>query len=109
MRENEFIKICKIDELKDRQGKRFLVDDVDVAVFKVDDKIYALSNLCPHQKTALMYDGYIENGKVGCPVHGWEFDLETGKLGDRRGIDTYEVKIENDDVFVKVFKKEFTW
>ncbi|MGD8778374.1 MAG: Rieske 2Fe-2S domain-containing protein [Ignavibacteria bacterium] len=109
MSDNGFFKVCKVDELKEGEGKRFLVDDVDVAVFKVDGKIYALSNICPHQKTALMYDGYIENGKVGCPVHGWEFDLETGNLGKGRGLQSYKVKIKNDEVFVKVTKKDYNW
>ena len=105
-----FEKICKVEDLKEKQGERFLVDDVEVAVFKVDNEVYALSNICPHQHTALIYEGFIEDCKVECPLHGWEFDLRTGKMAnDRKGLDSYEVKILNEDVYVKVFKKELNW
>lgn len=105
-----FKKICKVNALKENQGKRFIVNDVDVAVFKVKDSIYAISNICPHQHAALLYDGFVEEGKVACPAHGWEFELDTGKLVNAHAkIDTYEVKILDDDVYVKVFKKDLKW
>ena len=107
---NGFTKICKIGELKDRQGKRFYVGDTEVAVFKVDEKIYALNNICPHQHSAIIYDGFIEDQKVMCPAHGWEFDLATGQMAKgRKGLDVYDVKIENDDIYVKVIEKELKW
>jgi NAD(P)H-dependent nitrite reductase small subunit len=110
MSENNFVKICKYSELKEKQGRRFFVDDVDVAVFKVDGKVYALNNICLHQKKAIMHDGFIEDNCVACPAHGWEFELETGRVpGGIKGLDKYEVKIEDDDVYVKVFHKELKW
>lgn len=107
---NGFVKICKVGDLKESEGKRFIVDDVDVAVFKYFDKIYAMNNYCPHQLASVLYSGYIEDGFVTCPVHGWQFGLADGCIrGGVRGVDTYEVKVEKDDVFVKVFKREFSW
>lgn len=106
----DFTKICKVDDLHEKVGKRFFVDDVEVAMFKVDGEIYALSNICPHQHTAMMYDGFIEGEKVVCPLHGWEFNLSDGKMAQgRKGLDSYEVKIIDDHVFVKVSKKELNW
>ncbi|MCF8243471.1 MAG: Rieske (2Fe-2S) protein [Melioribacteraceae bacterium] len=103
-------KVCKLIELKDRAGRRFIVDDVEVALFSVDGNIYAVSNICPHQHTALIYDGFIEKGKVSCPAHGWEFDLKTGKMSHGgKGLDTYDVKIIDGDVYVKVTQKEWSW
>ncbi len=107
---NEFKRVCNIDDLKEKVGKRFFIDDVEIALFKVDGKIYALSNICPHQHTALIYDGFIEDCKVVCPAHGWEFDLKTGRMAqNRKGLDTYEVEVNDREVFVKVFKKELNW
>ena len=108
--ENEFKKICKVDDLREKVGKRFFVDDVEVAVFKVDGKIYALNNICPHQHSALIYDGFIEDCKVVCPAHGWEFNLSDGKMAKgRKGLDSYEVKVIDNHVYVKVFKRELKW
>ncbi|KAB2843096.1 MAG: nitrite reductase small subunit NirD [Melioribacteraceae bacterium] len=107
---DEFVKICKVDDLKESIGKRFLVDDIEVAVFKVNGEVYALSNICPHQHSHLIYEGFVENGIVACPLHGWEFNLKTGNMAEgRKGLDCFKVKIIDNEVYVKVFKKEFNW
>lgn len=107
---NEFIKVCKTEDLKEKEGKRVMIEDVDVAIFKVNGKVHALNNVCPHQKAAMIYDGFIEEDRVVCPLHGWEFNLSDGTMAEgRRGLDCYEVKIENGDVYVKVFKRELKW
>jgi len=105
-----YTKICRISDLIEKIGKRFLVDDVDIAIFKVNGVVYALSNICPHQKTQLIYDGFVEDGIITCPAHGWQFDLATGKIpGSTAGLTSYKVKVINDDVFVKVTKKDLHW
>ena len=105
-----FTRVCPADELKEQHGKRFIIDNMEIALFKLEGNIYALSNICPHQHTALIYDGFLEHGCVVCPAHGWMFDLQTGKTPTGgRGIDTYETKVIGGEVFVKVVKKEMKW
>ncbi len=107
---NGFTKICSLDDLKERAGKRFIVNEVEVAIFKLEGKIYALSNICPHQHTSMIYDGFIEHGCVICPAHGWIFDLQTGKTPmGRKGLDTYETKVVDNYVFAKVSPKDLNW
>jgi nitrite reductase/ring-hydroxylating ferredoxin subunit len=102
--------ICHYSDLKEKIGRRFFIDDVDIAVFKVDGAIFALSNICPHQKTQLIYDGFVEDGIITCPAHGWQFELATGKTpGLTSGLSSYQVKVINNDVYVKVSKKELNW
>lgn len=108
--EDGYEKICKLSDLKENQGKRFLINDVDVAVFKVDDKIFALSNICPHQHTKIIYDGVVEDDCVVCPAHGWMFNLKTGKQPTgARGLDSFPIKILNNEVYVLVKAKELKW
>lgn len=108
--EFEFVKVCKLSDLKENAGRQIFINDVEVALFKVAGKVYALSNICPHQKTHLMHEGFIENDNVVCPVHGWMFELSTGNLAKgRKGLDSYEVKILDDEVYVKVFEKKIIW
>jgi NAD(P)H-dependent nitrite reductase small subunit len=107
---NEFTKVCTAEILKEREGKKFLVNDTEIAVFKVNGNIYALSNICPHQHTALIYDGFIDNGYVVCPAHGWMFDLQTGRMPTTaRGLDSYPVKVIDNNVYIKVTKKKLNW
>lgn len=105
-----FIKVCSYKDLKEKIGKRFFIDDVEIALFKVNGEVYALNNICPHQKTHLMHEGFIEDSQVICPVHGWKFNLLDGNLAPgRKGLDSYEVKVINDEIHVKVIKKELKW
>ncbi len=105
-----FSRICNLNELKEKEGKRFIVNDIEIALFKVDGEIYALNNICPHQHTALIYDGFLENGFVVCPVHGWMFDLKTGIMPTKqRGLDSYPVHVVEDVIYVKANKKDLNW
>lgn len=110
MMEENFKKLCKVTELNENQGKRFLVNDTEIAVFKIKGEFFAIDNICPHQHTALLFDGFIEDECVVCPAHGWKFDLRTGKRpSGSRGITSHSVKIVDDDLFVFVKDKNLRW
>ena len=101
---------CLVSDLKEKVGQRFYLNDVDIAIFKVNNKIFAVSNVCPHQHTAQIYEGYIEEECVFCPVHGWMFNLDDGKLfSGSKGLDVYETKIINDKIYVKAEDKKWNW
>ena len=105
-----YSKVCPVNDLKEREGKRFIVNDIEIAVFKVSGEIYALSNICPHQHTALIYDGFIEDGCIVCPAHGWMFDLKTGLVPTKKsGLNTYPVQVSDNYIYVKAEKKQFNW
>ena len=40
---------------------------------------YRIQRRCPHMKADLTRFGHIENGVLTCTMHGWQFELETGK------------------------------
>lgn len=106
----EFVKVCRVDELIDGKGRKVIIDDIDVLLIKSEEKIYALSNVCPHQHRSIMHDGFCEGDKVICPAHGWQFKLADGRIPvGGLGLDVYDVKVENDDVYVKAFNKKFNW
>jgi 3-phenylpropionate/trans-cinnamate dioxygenase ferredoxin subunit len=65
-----------------------------VGVFNVEGKFYAVLNRCPHMGGELAKGdviGLVESDRPGdvrldkskkfiaCPLHGWEYDLETGE------------------------------
>lgn len=102
--------ICEKSELKESEGVRFLINDVDIALFNIDDEIFAVSNLCPHQHAPFIHEGFVENGCVVCPLHGWTFNLKNGNLhSGSRGLDTFPIKIIDGKVYAKVVAKELNW
>ena len=108
--ENDFKRICRLPELPNGRGKRFIVDDTEVAVFKMDTELHALYNICPHQHFNLIYDGIVEDGCVICPIHGWRFNLQTGKNPDGgRGLETYPVKVVDEIVYIRIPETKSRW
>lgn len=49
-----------------------------VAIFRIEGKLYAIQDKCPHMAASLA-DGPVEDGRfVVCHMHGWKFDIRTG-------------------------------
>jgi nitrite reductase/ring-hydroxylating ferredoxin subunit len=48
-----------------------------MAIFKAAGRLYGIQNICPHAGGQLCR-GWIEGSQVVCPVHRYNFDLETG-------------------------------
>ena len=77
------------------------VSGQEVAVYNVDGKFYATSNLCPHQGGPLA-EGMLEGTQIICPWHAWAFDVETGTspVNPRAKIPCFSVKVEGDELYV---------
>ncbi len=102
--------ICNINDLVEGKGRRFIIDDTEIAIYLVKGKIYALSNICPHQHSAIIHDGFIEDEFVVCPAHGWKFRLEDGKKENGcKGLISYPVTTHNDKVFIEIIKIKYEW
>ena len=102
--------ICKLDELQEFKGRKFIVNDIEIAVFKINSEVFAVSNICPHQQSRLIYDGFVEDEFVVCPAHDWKFSLRTGKKpSGSNGLDVYPVQVIDNQVYVKVHPKKLRW
>ncbi len=99
----EFVKVAKMSEVPERGAKLIRMNDNDIAVFKVEGKLYAINNVCAHQHFSALHKGVLSGLQVTCPMHGWTYSLETGKAvsGDGR-VRTYQVKVEGENVFLQV-------
>lgn len=97
----KFIKIAEVDDVPRVSGKKIKVNDKSIALYKHKNNIYAIRNSCPHQGADLA-DGHINESKVVCPLHRWSFDLKTGAFvgNENIRIPTYEVKVENNDIYI---------
>jgi nitrite reductase (NADH) small subunit len=71
-----------------------------ISVFNVDGTFYATSNICPHAQAPL-HEGFIEDGRITCPWHGWSFPL-TCEYTDRDGLWRYRVIEENGELFIEI-------
>lgn len=104
----EYFVICNSSELEEGRRLRAEIDiEYDFALFRIDGKVFCVSNVCPHKREAKMYKGYIEQEALICPMHGWSFSLETGKntIGGK-GIQVFNVLEESGKIFVEKAEKE---
>lgn len=74
---SEFIAVAEASQVTSDRGMRVSVGGREVALFNVGGQFYALDGSCPHRGGPLG-EGISENGRVYCPLHGWEFDVKTG-------------------------------
>ena len=96
-----FVKVAKSSEVPANSGKTFSVDGKQIAIFNVDDRFYAINNTCLHRGGPLG-EGGLEGTTVTCPWHGWQYDVTSGKTlqSPDQGVESYEVKVEGEDLMV---------
>lgn len=72
------IRIARADEIPMLEGRSVTVGTRRVAVFRTPDGFRAIDHACPHAGGPLS-DGIVADRCVTCPLHGWRFDLDTGR------------------------------
>jgi NAD(P)H-dependent nitrite reductase small subunit len=99
----KFYPVCSIYDVRSGKGKKVRIKNRTIALFKYKNDVYAIQNRCPHQNADLA-DGYIKDDRVYCSLHHWSFDIFTGAyfFNPKVSIQTFEVKIENDKIFVGI-------
>ncbi|MCL5021610.1 MAG: Rieske (2Fe-2S) protein [Bacteroidetes bacterium] len=100
----EFTKIAELADLREAKGITRKLEDDDIALVKLNETVCAFVNICPHQHTPLVdkYGGQIYGEELTCPMHGWTYDLKTGKCVNESGkLKMLEVKIEDGGVHVR--------
>ncbi len=97
------VRVASLDEVPEGGHASFLTDEGMIALFRLDDRIHAIDDLCPHMAESLA-QGAEEAGIVTCPAHGWRFDVRTGKSPDYEGVkvSTYPVEVEDGVVYVRM-------
>lgn len=95
-------KVLKADALAEGSGKVVFVEGLEVAVFMVEEKVYAMENVCPHRGGPLG-EGSLDGFEVICPWHAWAFDVRTGacRTVDDISQKTYSAKIEAGDIYIE--------
>ena len=74
-----------------------------MCVANVNGTITAMDNVCLHRGGPLG-QGVIEDGKVICPWHGWQWDPHTGAAVHNANvkIGVYPIKVEGDDLLIEL-------
>ena len=109
--ESNFVKVAEKSEVPAGKIKGILVEGKEILIANVDNKIYAIGWKCTHAGGDLS-KGNLEGNVITCPRHHAKFDLTTGKALSQPKMGflhpkandepSYQVKIENENIMVKV-------
>lgn len=78
------------------------VDGSRVALYRLGNEVFATAGICTHA-LAILSDGFVDDGKIECPLHQGQFDIRSGKAlcpPVTEDLRTYAVKLEGDDIFI---------
>lgn len=104
---DDWLPVCRLAQLEVERGASALVHGHAVAIFRTaDDKVYALGNHDPFDRTALLSRGIVGSREgvpfVGSPRHRHAFDLRTGLCLDDEhvSVPSYDVRVLEGVVLV---------
>jgi nitrite reductase/ring-hydroxylating ferredoxin subunit len=98
----EYYKAADLSDLQEGKLHAVEVDGEPVCLIKLEDGIFAFTDNCTHISGPIN-EGRFDGCAVTCPWHGARFDVRTGKVlrgPARQDLYTYQVKVENDSVYV---------
>lgn len=111
LKDKGFFEVANVGEIPDNCGKGIWLNGQNIAIFKYDNQISAVNNVCRHQMGPLS-EGQIVEGCITCPWHGYQYKPQDGQSPPpfTEQLETYEVYVVKDKIWVNPTpKKEGTY
>jgi nitrite reductase/ring-hydroxylating ferredoxin subunit len=92
-----FIFVAKLEDIPKGKGRVFKVEGKSLAVFRIDDRCFAINDICPHQGASL------GKGRLK------GFDIRSGFGPDGGGycVVNYDVMVDKGNVFVCLKRRDW--
>jgi nitrite reductase/ring-hydroxylating ferredoxin subunit/ferredoxin-thioredoxin reductase catalytic subunit len=96
------VPVVPLTELADGIPRHAKIGKRDIAVVRVGDEVFALSNLCRHAFGPLA-EAFADGYHLMCPWHGWRYDVRDGTT-DHPNADvvTFPTSVRDGMAFVSV-------
>ncbi len=98
------VRLASVADLTDGQGTAVEALGHRIALFRIDDSVYAIGDRCSHAEASLS-EGEVFGFMVECPRHGSEFDVVSGEphsLPATRPVPVYDVTVVDGEVFAEL-------
>ncbi len=98
---NGWVYVCTPNEIDENCAKMVTIEGERIAVFKYENKLSAVHNVCKHQNGPLG-EGKIVNGCITCPWHGYQYLPDKGRAPEpfTELLATYELKLNGNEIYV---------
>ena len=103
---SERVRALSLSELPEEGAVRVELGGTAVCVARSGGTVYAIGDRCSHAEASLA-EGEVwpDECEIECPKHGSAFSLKTGEpfsLPATQPVPTYTVRVDGDDVLVRV-------
>ena len=101
MTEPTLTRLCSLSELSDNKPLRVELAELDVAVVKAGEQVFAIEDVCSHADFPLS-DGEVTGCTLECVLHGSRFDLRTGRPTGppaTRPVPVYPITVTDGEVY----------
>ena len=99
-----WVHVADLSDFGERAAIGVMHEDRRIALYKLDDGIYATTNVCTHQ-AATLSEGEVAEGYIECPAHYALFEIRTGKASGglaKTDLTTYPVKVDGSRISVLI-------
>jgi len=94
------VPVCRIEDLPSGTARHVKIGKRDIAVVRVGDEVFALSNVCRHAFAPLS-EGFVDGYSLVCPWHGWRYDVTTGTTDHPNAdVRTYPAHVRDGEIVV---------
>src|SRR3990167_11419932 len=98
------VKVANVNDLPEGGLKKVEVNGEPVALYKVEGKFYATTNICTHEECELDENHLMHGDVVECTCHGSQFKVSDGSVvlpPATEPLKTYQVSVEGEDVLIE--------
>ena len=99
----DFVEVATLDQLAPGQRMTVTVRRMPVALFNVDETVYAMDDACLHAGVSLG-TGELRGHMVRCRAHGWRYDVTTDHTMNEPNcwVTHYPVQVVDGKILVDV-------
>ncbi|MCB0663576.1 MAG: ferric reductase-like transmembrane domain-containing protein [Saprospiraceae bacterium] len=101
LEKDNFFEVATVKEIPDNCGKGIWIADQNIAIFKYNNCLSAVNNVCRHQMGPLA-EGQVVEGCITCPWHGYQYQPEDGQSPPpfHEKLETYQLAVLNGKIWV---------
>ena len=103
MTEPTWTDVGSMSDLRRDGPFEFVRGDAIVAILLEGDRVFAIDAVCAHQGGPIAR-GFVSDGCVTCPWHGWQYDLSNGcnTVTGKAMLQTYPARVIKDRIEIEI-------
>jgi nitrite reductase/ring-hydroxylating ferredoxin subunit len=99
----EWIRVASVSEIPtEGLGHPVKAAGLQIALFRWQDRVYAIEDLCPHLGFPLS-EGVVQSGEVICSWHGWHVRLEDGSCRrEKERAKVFACEVRDQEIYIHI-------